>query len=107
MSIVNSTLRILDANFNRASEGLRVVEEFARFVLNDPVWPESGAGLILGSVIKINRLDEAPLRQSLTIEPRRRVRDVSRVVVLGTGTGDASTLCSLCQGTGEAGASTQ
>ena len=76
-------------------------------VLNDPVWPESGAGLILGLVTKINRLDEAPLRQSLTIEPRRRVRDVSRVVVLGTGTGDASTLCSLCQGTGEAGASTQ
>jgi thiamine-phosphate pyrophosphorylase len=30
-----SVLRILDANFNRASEGLRVVEEYARFVLND------------------------------------------------------------------------
>jgi thiamine-phosphate pyrophosphorylase len=29
-------LRILDANFNRASEGLRVVEEYARFVLDDP-----------------------------------------------------------------------
>lgn len=28
-------LRILDANANRASEGLRVVEEFARFVLDD------------------------------------------------------------------------
>jgi thiamine-phosphate pyrophosphorylase len=28
-------LRILDANFNRASEGLRVVEEYARFVLDD------------------------------------------------------------------------
>ncbi|MBU1615010.1 thiamine-phosphate pyrophosphorylase, partial [bacterium] len=27
--------RILDANFNRASEGLRVVEEIARFVLGD------------------------------------------------------------------------
>lgn len=27
--------RILDANFNRASEGLRVVEEIARFVLED------------------------------------------------------------------------
>lgn len=28
-------LRILDANFNRASEGLRVVEEYVRFVLDD------------------------------------------------------------------------
>lgn len=28
-------LRILDANANRASEGLRVVEEYARFALND------------------------------------------------------------------------
>lgn len=27
--------RILDANFNRASEGLRVIEEIARFVLED------------------------------------------------------------------------
>ena len=29
-------LRILDVNANRASEGLRVVEEYARFVLEDP-----------------------------------------------------------------------
>ncbi|MFM7070658.1 MAG: thiamine phosphate synthase [Planctomycetota bacterium] len=28
-------LRVLDANANRAAEGLRVVEEFARFALND------------------------------------------------------------------------
>lgn len=32
----HATLRILDANLNRAREGLRVLEEFARFVLNDP-----------------------------------------------------------------------
>jgi thiamine-phosphate pyrophosphorylase len=30
-----TTLRILDANANRAGEGLRVVEEYARFVLDD------------------------------------------------------------------------
>ena len=41
--------------------------------------------LILGSVCEITPLDEAPLRQLLTIAPRRRVRDVSHVVVLGTG----------------------
>ncbi|MFA5384433.1 MAG: thiamine phosphate synthase [Eubacteriales bacterium] len=32
-----SIYRIADANFNRAREGLRVVEELARFVLNDAV----------------------------------------------------------------------
>jgi len=31
----NYIYRILDANFNRAREGLRVVEEIARFVLED------------------------------------------------------------------------
>ncbi|MCA8940100.1 MAG: thiamine phosphate synthase, partial [Planctomycetes bacterium] len=30
-----AALRILDANFNRAREGLRVVEEFTRFVINN------------------------------------------------------------------------
>ena len=54
-------------------------------ILNDSSWPASGMGLILGSVIEITQLDEAPLRQLLTIAPRRRVRDISRVVVLGTG----------------------
>ena len=33
----SSTDRIVDANFNRAREGLRVVEEFARFGWDDPV----------------------------------------------------------------------
>ena len=31
----NGVLRIIDANANRASEGLRVVEEYVRFVLDD------------------------------------------------------------------------
>ena len=30
--------RILDANFNRAKEGLRVVEEVARFLHENPLW---------------------------------------------------------------------
>src|SRR5688572_5479048 len=30
-----ATLRILDANFNRAREALRVVEDYARFALDD------------------------------------------------------------------------
>ncbi len=32
---IHSILRILDANFNRAREALRVMEEYARFVLDD------------------------------------------------------------------------
>ncbi|MBC8355469.1 MAG: thiamine phosphate synthase [Planctomycetes bacterium] len=34
-SIANSALRIIDANTNRSLEGLRVVEDFVRFCLND------------------------------------------------------------------------
>ena len=30
-----ATLRVLDASLNRASEGLRVVEDYARFAMND------------------------------------------------------------------------
>jgi len=33
----NNVLRILDANLNRAREALRVMEEFARFVLDDAI----------------------------------------------------------------------
>ncbi|MCX7912131.1 MAG: thiamine phosphate synthase [Dehalococcoidales bacterium] len=35
--IARDKLRIIDANLNRLGEGLRVLEEFARFVLNDAV----------------------------------------------------------------------
>lgn len=56
-------------------------------VLNDPSWPATGRGWILGSVIKASPLDQAPLRQALVIAPRRRVQDVLKVVVLGTGGG--------------------
>src|SRR5262245_41199304 len=31
-----SVMRILDASLNRAGEGLRVVEDYVRFVLDDP-----------------------------------------------------------------------
>lgn len=31
-----TVLRIIDANFNRSREGLRVCEEMARFILNSP-----------------------------------------------------------------------
>jgi len=41
MSDQPTILRILDANLNRAREGLRVVEEYARFVLEDAALSES------------------------------------------------------------------
>lgn len=34
-SSANNVYRVLDANFNRAREGLRVMEDYARFVLDD------------------------------------------------------------------------
>ncbi|MFH0947570.1 MAG: thiamine-phosphate pyrophosphorylase [Elusimicrobiota bacterium] len=33
--IMKKTLRIIDANINRAREGLRVIEDFSRFILSD------------------------------------------------------------------------
>lgn len=38
-------LRIIDANGNRAAEGLRVLEDVARFLLDDAVWAESAKRL--------------------------------------------------------------
>ncbi len=32
---MNSTYRIIDANFNRAAEGLRTIEDFVRFDVED------------------------------------------------------------------------
>ncbi len=53
--------------------------------LDDPSWPLVGSGLTLGIVEDVLPLDEAPLRQRVIIAPRRIARDVSRVVILGTG----------------------
>jgi hypothetical protein len=54
-------------------------------ILDDPAWPISGKGLVLGEVRSVRQLDEAPLRKFLTIEPRRRAREYTIVVVLGSG----------------------
>jgi thiamine-phosphate pyrophosphorylase len=35
LPVQSDVLRLIDANFNRAREGLRVIEDFARFVRND------------------------------------------------------------------------
>ena len=36
MTELRSIYRILDASANRATEGMRTLEEYARFVLDDP-----------------------------------------------------------------------
>jgi len=36
MAIKNEIFRIIDANLNRSREGLRVCEDIARFIMNDP-----------------------------------------------------------------------
>jgi hypothetical protein len=54
-------------------------------MLDDPSWPRVASGLTLGIVDSVVQLDEAPLRQRVVILPRRRVRDMSRVIILGTG----------------------
>ncbi|MCG3137325.1 MAG: Thiamine-phosphate synthase [Phycisphaerae bacterium] len=41
-SFTTPALRLLDANFNRAREGLRVLEDYARFILDDVTLTERG-----------------------------------------------------------------
>jgi len=53
--------------------------------LDDSSWPAVGIGYTLGVVVDVSQLDEAPLRHRVVIEPRRRARDLSKVVVFGTG----------------------
>ena len=58
-------LRILDASLNRATEGLRVVEDYARFVLDDPflTTPGENAATRLGGggrLIAVRRPPRSP-----------------------------------------------
>lgn len=60
------------------------IEEGDLVLLDDPAWPTTGTGLILGVVTRVEQLDKAPLRHAVSIRPRRSVRDVARVVVLSS-----------------------
>lgn len=53
-------------------------------VLDDPSWAEVGSGLVLGVVTSTAPMDAAPLRHAVTIAPRWQIRDLVRVVVLGS-----------------------
>jgi len=54
-------LRILDANFNRAAEGLRVVEDYLRFALNDAHLTELAKSLRHDLTAAMSRVDAAAL----------------------------------------------
>lgn len=50
-------------------------------VLNDPGWPETARGMIVGEIESIDRRDDQPLRRRLRIRPRYDVHDLSRIVL--------------------------
>lgn len=69
--------RILDANLNRAREGLRVSEEIFRFVQNDPGLTRKFKGLRHGitAAVSGSKLDNGLLEQS-----RDSAQDPGRVI---------------------------
>src|SRR4051812_44077373 len=64
-------MRILDASLNRASEGLRVVEDYVRFVLDEP---------FLTSVTKAIRHDFTAAAKAIASADRHAARDTQRDV---------------------------
>src|SRR5438067_1039474 len=75
----SSVLRILDANANRAGEGLRVVEEYLRLALDDRH---------LTSVCKNLRHDLAAALAKIPVADRHAARETQQDV--GTGISTAS-----------------
>jgi thiamine-phosphate pyrophosphorylase len=59
--VERSILRILDANFNRAREALRVMEDYARFVLDDPAGCETAKRMRHDLAACIRRLPDGAL----------------------------------------------
>jgi thiamine-phosphate pyrophosphorylase len=64
-------LRILDASLNRAGEGLRVVEDYVRFVLDDP---------FLTGQVKALRHDFGIAASAIPLPTRHAARDTERDV---------------------------
>lgn len=65
---VRQTLRVLDANINRAAEGLRTIEDFARLVAEDAVaaeWMKSVRHRLAALAAKVNRPERLSARSTL------------------------------------------
>ena len=72
---MNSVWRIVDANLNRVREGLRVLEDVARFVLND----RGLSGALKRSRHELNQiLLQANVRNENLLTCRESRRDVGR-----------------------------
>ena len=76
-------LRIIDANFNRAKEGLRVCEDICRFILDDPAQTRQFktlrhrlsaviAALPLGKLIECRNIDGDVGKKSTAVELKRK-----------------------------------
>jgi len=70
--------RVLDANFNRAREAARVLEDYCRFVLDDRVLTEEVKGIRHGLAAAANLLP-APL----LLSAREVLRDVGATITAG------------------------
>lgn len=73
---MSTVLRILDANFNRAREALRVMEDFARFVLNDPLLTEACKALRHDTANIVARLADTTASQQTAGESLVQSRDI-------------------------------
>src|SRR4030042_4026897 len=76
--MMERTLRIIDANLNRMGEGLRVMEDAARFLLNDAALSEELKALRH----ELTRVDEA--LQAQLLSARRSEEDVAAFLDLPT-----------------------
>lgn len=86
----SSEIRIIDANLNRASEGLRVLEDIARLVLNDSVSSQKlkdmrhaivTADMSLNRKLLQSRDSEADVGRDIMAEGQGKQKDLPSVVV--------------------------
>lgn len=73
---MNNTYRIIDANFNRAKEALRVIEDICRFILNDGNLTKELKVLRSGLTINIDLADRRLLEARQSESDVARSRDV-------------------------------
>lgn len=81
-------LRLIDANFNRAAEGLRVLEDIARFILDDVKLTEELKSL------RHELLRSSSSFQQDLLDARRSVTDVGASIE-AVGEGERKDLCSI------------
>ena len=79
MKVAREIYRIIDANFNRSREGIRVCEDIARFIMNSPVVSKELKSLRHG-VSAIIR--SSPATAQILVESRNAQGDVGRTVRL-------------------------